>query len=148
MAVRRRQVRQLGGKRLLIALVIVCLAAAGLCAYLLRPRAYQTPSPAEDTSVLFSDRASADVARLLIRNGQGETYEITQRDGQAAMDGDAGFDFSASMLDDALRDAAQVYAQRVILDLKDRQKRSRPFIRGRMAGSISDSTGSHSRARG
>ena len=31
MAVRRRQVRQLGGKRLLIALVIVCLAAAGLC---------------------------------------------------------------------------------------------------------------------
>ena len=119
MAVRRRQVRQLGGKRLLIALVIVCLAAAGLCAYLLRPRAYQTPSPAEDTSVLFSDRASADVARLLIRNGQGETYEITQRDGQAAMDGDAGFDFSASMLDDALRDAAQVYAQRVILDLKD-----------------------------
>lgn len=30
----------------------------------------------------------------------------------------------------------------------DRQKRSRPFIRGRMAGSISDSTGSHSRARG
>ena len=120
MAVRRRQVRQLGGKRLLIALVIVCLAAAGLCAYLLRPRAYQTPSPAEDTSVLFSDRASADVARLLIRNGQGETYEITQRDGQAAMDGDAGFDFSASMLDDALRDAAQVYAQRVILELKDK----------------------------
>lgn len=119
MAVRRRQVRQLGGKRLLIALVIVCLAAAGLCAYLLRPRAYQTPSPAEDTSVLFSDRASADVARLLIRNGQGEAYEITQRDGQAAMDGDAGFDFSTSMLDDALRDAAQVYAQRVILDLKD-----------------------------
>ena len=39
MAVRRRQVRQLGGKRLLIALVIVCLAAAGLCASLLRPRA-------------------------------------------------------------------------------------------------------------
>ena len=32
MAVRRRQVRQLGGTRLLIALVIVCLAAAGLCA--------------------------------------------------------------------------------------------------------------------
>ena len=32
MAVRRRQVRQLGGKRLLIALVIVCLAAAGLMA--------------------------------------------------------------------------------------------------------------------
>ena len=117
MAVRRRPVRQLSGRQLLLGLMILCLAAAGLCAYLLRPRTYPDLPRAEDPTVLLSDRSSADVAHLRIRNGQGETYEITQQDGQAAMDGDAGFDLSATKLEDALECAAQVYAQRVILDL-------------------------------
>ena len=117
MAVRKRAVRQLSGKRLLLCLIVLCLAAGGLCAYLLRPRTYADLPRAEDPTVLLSDRQSADVTRLTIQNGQGETYEITQQDGQAAMDGDAAFDFSASMLADTLDCAAQVYAQRVILDL-------------------------------
>ncbi len=119
MPVRRRTVRRGKPKYLLFALLAACLAAAGLCAYLLWPRTYADLPRAEDTTVLFSNRESGDVVSVTVRNGQGETYVITQSGEETAMDGDEKFDFSDSMLSDALTDAAYVYTEREIIDLRD-----------------------------
>ena len=119
MPVRRRAVRRYKPKYLFFALLAACLAAAGLCAYLFWPRTYEDLPRAEDTTVLFSNRESADVASVTVRNGQGETYVITQDGDTTAMDGDESFDFSDSMLSDALTDAAYVYTEREIIDLND-----------------------------
>lgn len=118
MPVRRRAVRDDGRRRWLIVLLALCLLGAGVCWHLSRPVVKEVPAKADET-VVFSARESSEVARLIIQNGTGESYEITQQDGVAAMTGYPDYVFSPSMLEDALENAAQLYAERTVMDLQE-----------------------------
>lgn len=118
MPVRRRAVRDDGRRRWLIALLVLCLLGAGGCWYFSRPIVQDVPAK-ENETVVFSARESSEVARLIIQNGAGESYEITQQDGAATMVGYPDFTFNQTMLEAALEDAAQIYAERTVLDLQE-----------------------------
>ena len=113
--VRRRAPRP--GRRWLIpsalALALVLLAGAW---FALRKPTVALPDPVVARPTVLSERAPEEIARIAVENRYDAPYALLRDGGDWVMEGDPGFSFRQSTLDDIVNDAALIASEDTVGD--------------------------------
>jgi len=116
--VRRRALSAGRRKKWLIPLLLLALLAALAGGWLLlRRETPELPLPQTAQSTVLCDRAAQELRRVAIENPYDAPYALIQTENGWQMEGDAGFVFRETMLEDMVNNACQIITEDTVADL-------------------------------
>lgn len=117
MAVRKHKIRSEKTTRrvLIAALALLCVIVAGAFVLINGREAAVTDLPrGESTAVVYQNRSIGEIAALTVENSTG-AYTVLQQNGAFTLAGQPDFEFSSTMLQAALHNAALIATEKTLL---------------------------------